>query len=78
MLVPIKAAITLIIIVVRKLAPETDATAPEKGKTISLEIGKQAYSIVIIRKIAIKPYLKIKFVNIFKVYNFLLYIGSYI
>ncbi len=69
MLVPIKPAITLTTIVFKKLTLEIEATAPEKGNTISLEIGKQAYSIVIIIKIANKPYLNIKFVNTLKIFN---------
>lgn len=65
MLVPSKPAITLTNIKVRKPTLEIEATAPEKGNTISLEIGKHAYSIAIMINIASKPYLNIKFVNTF-------------
>jgi hypothetical protein len=40
-----------------------EATAPEKGRTISLDIGKQAYSINISKNIAGNPYSKIMLVK---------------
>jgi hypothetical protein len=60
--VPINPARILRGRITKKLISFIEATAPEKGSTISLETGKQAYSRRIMMNMAIKPYSEMKLV----------------